>query len=62
MNPGENLVDIPGYQASAVMRDDGTVFLTPQLMVNEGFGEKYGLWGVEFPTVNYKEYNTKPYK
>jgi len=58
----QNLVEIPGCQASAVMRDDGSVFLTPELLLGEEVIEKFGLWAVELPTINYKEYNTKPYK
>ena len=58
----ENLVEIPGCQASAVMRKDRSVFLTPELVVEEDFSKKYGMWGVEFPTINYSQYNTRPYK
>jgi len=44
------------------MRDDGSVFLTPELLLGEDLIEKFGLWAVELPAINYKEYNTKPYK
>ena len=61
-NLGENLVEIPGCQASAILREDGSVFLTPERLIDEETIEKFHLFGVEFPVTNYKEYNTKSYK
>lgn len=57
----ENLSLIENCSATAVLRADGSVFLTPEMLLDEEFEKKYNCWSVELPTINYKEFNTKPY-
>ena len=59
---GENLSLIENCSATAVLREDGSVFLTPELLLPEGFVEKFKCFSLELPTINYNEFNTKPYK
>ena len=61
MFSGENLSSNESSSATAVLREDGSVFLTPELLLPEGFAEKFDCSSVELPTINYKEFNTKPY-
>lgn len=57
---GENLVNLPGTSATASLRDDGSIFCSPQELVNEGIWDHmYG--GLDLPRVN-PDRNGKKYK
>jgi len=57
---GENLVNLPGSRATATLRDDGYIFLTPQVLINDGIWD-YMHGGLDLPRVN-PDRNGKKYK
>ncbi|CAK8679258.1 unnamed protein product [Clavelina lepadiformis] len=59
---GENLVTLPGCQARAEKREDGSIFLTPELLYDEEIRKKNNLLMLELPRINYDENNGKKYR
>ncbi|XP_055953559.1 carotenoid-cleaving dioxygenase, mitochondrial-like [Argiope bruennichi] len=51
--PGKNLVTLKDTQATAVIQENGVIFLTP---------ETKGEAGYDMPTINYSMYNSKKYR